>query len=173
MANFCFIFSLKIASQPNIALNMSQVTPAEFESLGRGLAGFKDSNSYDTKRRRFVSFFGVEPAIVSVVWSLLFLHNLIDLNPRQVKPIHLLWTLLFVQCYEVEERNAARCKCDEKTFRKWSWYYLKALAALDIFVVSSVIVCGLAFAASLSNRRCRLSLKTDGQDTKVMSALSM
>ena len=152
---------------------MSQVTAAEFESLGRELAGFKDSNSYDTKRRRFVSFFGVEPAIVSVAWSLLFVYDLIDLNPRQVKPIHLLWALLFVQCYEVEERNAARCKCDEKTFRKWSWYYLNALATLDKCVVSTVSSVTLHFAASLSNHRFRFSLRTDGSDSKVMSALSM
>lgn len=112
-----------------------ELDPAGFESLGRDLAGYKTSHCYDTKRRRFVSFFGIEACLVSRLWSMLIQHGKLAIL-RSPKPIHLLWALMFLQVYDTEERNAARCKCDEKTFRKWAWWYAEAVADLDEYVVS-------------------------------------
>ncbi|KAG7344571.1 DDE superfamily endonuclease [Nitzschia inconspicua] len=50
---------------------------------------------------------------------------------RRVKPIHLLMGLHFNKCYKTEEENASKFGCDEKTFRQWSWFMLKAMAKLD------------------------------------------
>lgn len=106
-----------------------------FESLGQGLAGYSNSNSYEVRRRRFVSFFGIEPCLVSVVWSMVVMSGALD-GLHSVNPIHFLWALLFFQCYDTSERNAAMCRCDEKTFRKWSWFYLELIAGLDELLVS-------------------------------------
>ena len=53
------------------------------------------------------------------------------------KPVHLLWALLFLKAYNREEMNAAMCGCDEKTFRKWSWFYVEAMADLDSQLVGT------------------------------------
>ena len=47
------------------------------------------------------------------------------------QPKHLLWCLLFMKNYGVEETHAARVGCDEKTFRKWAWLYAEGVAKLD------------------------------------------
>jgi hypothetical protein len=106
-----------------------------FEALGQGLASYRSSRNYITKRRRFVSFFGIEPSLVSVVWTLVILSGRLA-SLQRIEPVHFLWALLFLQCYDTNERNAAMCGCDEKTFRKWSWFYLEAIADLDQDVVS-------------------------------------
>ena len=121
-----------LGSQNNMSLSGS-----DFERLGQDLAGYRSSSSYATKRRRFVSFFGIEACLVAVVWS--FLTGIIQAvkELKSPNPIHLLWALLFVQCYDTEARNAALCKVDEKTYRKWCWFYLEATADLDVELVSS------------------------------------
>ena len=57
-----------------------------------------------------------------------------------VKPVYLLWALLFLKCYNTNTRNAAITGVDEKTFRHWSWIFVEAIANLDREVVSFTIV---------------------------------
>lgn len=54
---------------------------------------------------RFLSFFGVDPAIIVRVWDMLevpFVDPFGDLNGAQ--PKHLLWALLFLRKYEMNQR---------------------------------------------------------------------
>jgi hypothetical protein len=114
---------------------------AEFETMGQQLANYSTSTSAKVRRDRFVSFFGIEPLIVSVVWSML-----VDVEDHimvcfaavdTVKPIYLLWALLFLKCYNTNTRNAAIAHVDEKTFCHWSWILVEAMANLDREVVST------------------------------------
>lgn len=63
--------------------------------------------------RRFKSFFGVSPSICAKTWNLIK-----SKLPSDCQPIHLLWTLLFLKCYNTESVNHSIAGCDEKTFRK-------------------------------------------------------
>jgi hypothetical protein len=118
-------------------------TAAEFEAMGQELAGYTISTSEKIKRDRFISFFGVEPLIVAVVWSMLVdvedeVHVCFA-NVESLKPEYLLWALLFLKCYNTTTRNAAIAGVDEKTFRNWSWIFVEAIANLDKEVVSATI----------------------------------
>jgi hypothetical protein len=119
-------------------------TPDEFEAMSQQLAGYNVSTSEKIRRNRFVSFFGVEPLIVSIVWSML-----VDVEDEimvcfaavdKVKPLYLLWALLFLKCYNINTRNAAIAAVDEKTYRNWSWMVVEAIANLDREVVSANLI---------------------------------
>ena len=51
--------------------------------------------------------------------------------PKKARPKHLLWTLLFLKLYDVENVLAPMCGCSEKTFRKWVWSMMAAIGSLD------------------------------------------
>ena len=115
----------------------------QFEAMGQQLAGYAISTSDKIKREQFVSFFGVEPLIVAIIWSMIVDedHALVAFHVDSPKPIHLLWALLFLKCYNTNTRNAAMASCDEKTFRHWSWIYVEAIATLDKEVVRGSEFC--------------------------------
>lgn len=117
-------------------------TANEFEAMGQDLAGYTVSSNNDTtKREHFVSFFGVEPLIVSILWSMIVdvEHHVMVCFPGvdPIKPIYLLWALLFLKCYDTTTMLAAKAKCDQQTFRCWCWYFVEAIANLDREVVSA------------------------------------
>lgn len=81
----------------------------------------------DPDARRFRSFFGVSPAVCSLVW------DTIGTNlPRGGMPEHLLWALMFLKIYSTEHVHCSFAKCDEKTYRKWSWCFVMLIADLNV-----------------------------------------
>ncbi|KAH9118088.1 hypothetical protein LEN26_012265 [Aphanomyces euteiches] len=56
------------------------------------------------------------------------------MDPRPVgsRDEHLLWAMLFLKVYSSENVHATIAAVDEKTFRKWSWAILEALASLNV-----------------------------------------
>lgn len=52
--------------------------------------------------------------------------------PQTTRPIHLLWGLLFLKVYGSEKTHLTIARVDAKTFRKWSWYFVRLLADLDL-----------------------------------------
>lgn len=100
-----------------------------------------------THRRRFRALFGVTPAVASIVWNRLQGHI-----PRKASPIHLLWAFLFLKTYGSEHVNCALTKVDEKTFRKWSWIFVRKIADLRV-------VCTFCFPIFTSNH-LRLNSQT-------------
>jgi hypothetical protein len=114
-----------------------KVPPSAFLELGLSMMG-SSSNRSGTKRklRRFHSFFGVSPGTVSLVWEMLCRSGWPEKGSvRAPKPIHLLWSLRLLKSYNTEESHAAEAGVDEKTFRKWSWFYLEGIAKLCNYVV--------------------------------------
>ena len=110
----------------------------DFEALGQQLEGYTISTSNKIKRHRFVSFFGIDALIVSILWSMLVdAEDEIMVRVDSVKPVYLLWALLFLKCYNTNTRNAAITGVDEKTFRHWSWILIEAMANFDREIVST------------------------------------
>lgn len=99
-----------------------------------GLAYIKHGNTRSTvtSHRKFRSFFGVSPNVCAELWCL------IQNKPINSKPKHLLWSLLFLKCYNVEHVNASIVEADEKTFRKWTWFFISALVNLKIVRFSKI-----------------------------------
>lgn len=80
----------------------------------------------------FKSFFGVTPIVCSIIWT-----HLLKSQKLQLKPIHLLWSLLFLKQYNTETVNSIICRCDKKTFRKWVWLVLNELRYLNKVCVNT------------------------------------
>jgi hypothetical protein len=80
-----------------------------------------------TRDARFKRLFGVRPCICGRVWLLVE-----SALPTGAGHRHLLWTLYFLKHYSKEAVNAAFARCDEKTYRKWCWMVMRAIADLDV-----------------------------------------
>ena len=107
------------------------VNEYEFYQLGIALGRIKHSNCFRVRNRRFRAFFGVGPDTIMSAWALLSGSGYLDqVGPRSLKPIHLLWTFMFLNEYRTEEGNAAQAGCDEKTFREWVDFYVRGMERL-------------------------------------------
>lgn len=121
----------------------------EFSSMSYMILGSATSNPTTKKHsRRFKATFGIPPRLVAQLWQDIAQSGYLNhLGPRSLKPIHLLWALCFLKGYNAEETNAYRVSCDEKTFRKWAWFYSKCIADLESKYVSPrcnyIITCSL------------------------------
>jgi hypothetical protein len=82
---------------------------------------------------RFNSIFGVNPFLCARVWRLMLQRHPLR---RGAKPIHLLWVLMFLKSYETEASLSMKAQVDEKTLRKWVWYFVQQIADLTPRVVS-------------------------------------
>ena len=79
--------------------------------------------SKTTINRRSAAVFGLKPKLIVLLW-----YNLGGLIPKIAKLHHLLWALLFLKLYEVEEARACRLQIDEETCRKWTKIFVKAIS---------------------------------------------
>jgi len=119
-------------------------TGFDFYHFGLAIAGFKATDNARIKNRRFKAHFGYEPYLCEITWARLVGSGW-TCKVRSPNPRHLLWALMFNKAYRTEEEIAAKCDCDEKTFRKWCWFYLEGLARLDKSVVRIIfVVCSLS-----------------------------
>ena len=82
--------------------------------------------------------FGVSRPIVAQIW--LMTHE----KPQGTHVKHLLWALIFLKLYASESIHASLAGVDEKTFRKWSWVWIKTIATLEI-VLSHVSILTLTY----------------------------
>lgn len=87
------------------------------------------SYSPSVRDRRFRAHFGTSAEICSKLWTLSAAHR-----PRGVRPIHLLWALLFLKQYNTENVNAGVAACNELTFRRWCWIMVRALSEIEDLV---------------------------------------
>jgi len=108
----------------------------DFELLGSKMMGFNKKGKKAIKHH-FMAHFGLDPKMVSIVWQKLAASGWLRFaGVRGAKPEHFLWCLYWFKCYDTEELCAARVGCDEKTFRKWAWFYAEGIANLSSSVVS-------------------------------------
>jgi hypothetical protein len=112
-----------------------QANDHDFERVGLALLNHRCSGSMKIRLRRFVGAFGLEPIHCAIVWQKLVSIGWTGRIGR-ANPTHLLWTLLFLRTYPTEETLASRVGADEKTVRKWVWFYIKGISSLSPVVVS-------------------------------------
>jgi hypothetical protein len=84
---------------------------------------------------RFAALFGAQPLLCSLVWRRIYEAKQGSM-PR-ASPKHLLWALMFLKTYETEAVISSIVEADEKTVRKWVWFFVRAIADLDVEVVST------------------------------------
>lgn len=107
-----------------------EVPPNWFQSFGNEIIRRgKDRPEFKSEKvahRKFMSFFGTTPFVCSMLWA--FLEPCTNM-PIGVKPQHLLWALLFLKVYATESVHCSLVGgADEKTFRKWTWIFVHAIA---------------------------------------------
>ncbi len=111
-------------------------TPASFFALGYSIvSGNAGPNETDNALRTFRSFFGVSPTVLSKCWELLTSGNCDGYNGK-MQPKHLLWACMLLKVYGVEQVHARMAGCSVRTFRKWSFDLIEAIASLLPDVVS-------------------------------------
>jgi hypothetical protein len=97
--------------------------------LKEGLRVFNKevSASSTINNRRYKSFYGVSTKVCLQIWDITSKNH-----PENTKLIHLLMALHFLKCYNTESVNAGIFHVDEKTFRKWTWIFVKLIAEAKI-----------------------------------------
>lgn len=116
---------------------IKQQSAQDFEQTGCNMMGIPLRGSARTHLRRFKGHFGVTPQVAANLWMRLAQSGwLFWAGVRGPKPKHLLWCLLWLKCYAVEEVSAAQVQTSEKNFRKWIWFYAEGMAKLDSNLVS-------------------------------------
>jgi hypothetical protein len=116
---------------------MATVSAETFFFEGRLVMGHRNKHrSADVEDRRFRSTFGTTAVICAILLDMLSPN---EKMPNGVKCCHLLWALMFMKLYASENVLCGMAKCDEKTFRKWSWIFVSALAGLAPDIVSPTV----------------------------------
>ena len=121
----------------------------------------------DREARHFREFFGTPVDAVEIVWDLLVRESLL---PEKGCPKHLLWALHFMKAYPKQGPacatvGASAGAVDAKTFRKWVWAFIRAIAELEEVVVSKFICsqcedgaeCSFQFGGSRTGRHRSLT----------------
>ena len=85
------------------------------------------------KDRLFRDFFGWGAYVVVLLWNMM---DELDVLPHKVKVVHLLWMLYWMKCYPTKSPGTATigkqcCKVDRKTFRKYAYPIVYAIASLE------------------------------------------
>ena len=116
---------------------MEFIHPNTFLLQSKRLLGCVNVIVSETYKKRYAAAFGLSPYMTSVLWYRLAEAQQLDyVLPPKTLPIHLLWGLLFLKLYSTEHINSLICGVDEKTFRKWVWAVIHAIADLHSKVVS-------------------------------------
>lgn len=82
-----------------------------------------NGNQSQSYVRKFKALFGISPQICWRVWS-----QLQSSLPKNRMPKHLLWASLFSKVYASEHVHCLLTNTTKKTFRKWTWIVINALA---------------------------------------------
>jgi hypothetical protein len=107
-----------------------------------------------TEERRFREFFGTSVPTAINAWNLLNEHNKLD-EGSEVS--HMLWSMYFMKCYpRTQEACAAAGQADSgavdpKTWKKYIWPMIYALADLEAEVVSLFLfICFIYLLTNIS-----------------------
>jgi len=105
------------------------MTADAFEGLAGGIMhSISYTRAESTRNRRFRACFGTSALICVKLWTVCVDGGRL---PQGAMPHHLLWALMFLKLYAVEEVHASHAGCDEKTFRDWVWAILHVIASID------------------------------------------
>ena len=137
-------------------------TTEEFYRIAKGVQNRSGQKSCSnlTEDRRFREYFGVSVHVAIITWSLLVDHEKLPSQEEGGGDIeHLLWKLHFLFCYPKTQQGCSaaggtdergRGAVDPKTWRKYIWLMIYALADLESEVVSASLVF-VTYFVSFSN----------------------
>ena len=97
----------------------------------------KKERCENTENRDFREIFGCGCIVATKIYELLVGEDLLPIGGHLE---HFLWALMFMKIYG-KERNLCTLAggVDKKTFRKWVWLFVVAIAYLEAEVVSKII----------------------------------
>ena len=130
-----FVFYILLQAESIQCTEMLSLDPSvqHFEVLGAEF--MRRAQRSTSNQRRFRSFFGTTPLICVTLWYRCSV-NL----PSSASPKHLLWALHFLKSYNSTEILASSAGVDEKTYRKWAWMLVHALADLKLVRVTDACI---------------------------------
>jgi len=112
----------------------------DFYRIGKELQNRSGTNigAIHNEDRRFREFFGCGARVALAVWTLLIQY---DYLPDDGMILHMLWALFFMKVYPKQEGGSSAAGgssgvIDPKTWRKYIWPFIEAIAYLEQFVVS-------------------------------------
>lgn len=133
------------ASSTNKRKKGDELTTAYVYSIARVIQNTYNMADWTetAKDRLFRDFFGCGAYIVVLLWNMM---DELDVLPHEVEVVHLLWTLYWMKCYPTESPCTATVgkqgrKVDPKTFRKYVYPIVYAIASLEPYVVSLCFFC--------------------------------
>ena len=114
--------------------------------------------NFDTQaaKHRFWQVFGVTANLAFIVWGIIILKHLPNLDVA-AKPIHLLWTLLFLKQYLTGPMLESITGKTRKTAMKYIWAMVGIMAQMVGSMVSFQICCCCCCPLSLT---CCFSMNT-------------
>ena len=114
------------------------IRPEVFAAIGSMMMRRQSAIAEATEERRFYAIFGTSTMICSLLWKMIDPKSIM---PKGVSPHHLLWALMFMKIYSSEHVHCAMADgVDEKTFWKWAWIFVLAIADLEYHVVRNDIL---------------------------------
>ena len=133
---------------PGPSIKRARETPiceADFITIGRE---FQNRSKHKvgsdlSEDQKFRSFFGIAPSIALKAWNMMHSY---DLQPLGATIEHYLWGLFFMKVYPQNEQVTAAVAGgevgarDPKTLRKYIWPMIRALANLEVYVVSTTLL---------------------------------
>ena len=99
----------------------------------------KNNRAAKFSGRRFRSWFGTDPFIVSLIWEMMYMCEWYS-KTTKANPSHLYWALQISWKNQTESEGTTNFDgVDEKTLRKWVWFYVTGISKLASDVVSLLI----------------------------------
>jgi hypothetical protein len=134
-----------------VANNVTVVALTADEMLRKGLilVGWEPQRQVtvreEKKLDRFKSFYGSTPTVLAKIYEDLQTTDIVDarINARKHSCDKFLMTAYFFKIYPSEAMMAGTFKVDEKTARKWIWFFAEKIQALKKTKVRLFYCCKL------------------------------
>ena len=111
------------------------INPETIENLGFEIRRAIKPRSAQISKKRFKGLYGTYPEVIFYVWDQLIRKNVIEkYDLRRLKRFFFMFD--FLKNYCIEHHCAIDFSVDEKTYRKWVWYYLEKVSKITNSVVS-------------------------------------
>jgi hypothetical protein len=110
-----------------------------FRYVGLMMTSIPTESSIQQQNRAFRESFGVHWLHCAIVWDLISPDLHLEYG-HFVKKEHLLWCLLFLKRYSKNQTDARTAGTTSKTFRKWVWHIIDAIADCESEVVSNLFI---------------------------------
>ena len=104
------------------------ITADEFKAIANEVLRKNPNRTDKEQERTWDEYFGTSSVVAAELWN--NINPTITVDPKS-KPKHLLWALLFLKQYATESVHCSIVGIqDQKTFRLWSWRFVRAIANL-------------------------------------------